>query len=149
MSALIVTRHAGAVDWLRGQWIEGEVVDHLTPDMLDGVDVVIGVLPVHLAVAAHQRGCRVVLIQIAGTPPRGAEYTAEDMEEAGACLRELTLELSAADGRDLWSPQRDGIPASSWGDMQRFRIGLIPFSAADLVWSEDASSYDVRHLESE
>ena len=43
---------------------------------------VIGNLPLHLAVYAAS----VTAIEFSGAPPRGAEYTAEEMVIAGACL---------------------------------------------------------------
>lgn len=47
---LVVTRHAGLVDYLREEFgLDGvEVVDHATPEQVRG-RVVIGVLPAHLA----------------------------------------------------------------------------------------------------
>lgn len=128
MQYLIVTRHPGAVEWLRNLGIEGETVAHVET-LPETPHIIVGVLPLHLAVSALQEGHRVVVIQFTGPPPRGGEYTAAEMDAAGAYLAEFGLELSPDGG--TWSPQRSGVPAATWGDMQHFRIGLWPYSAAD------------------
>ena len=51
---VIVTRHAGLVDYLRAEWPETsawEVIDHASADVVRG-RVVVGVLPAHLAALA-------------------------------------------------------------------------------------------------
>lgn len=104
---MIVTRHAGAVEWLcrhlcpdlgPAEWVpdlhrpgygvirwgtEGiDVWPEVDADDLGGDMVVAGNLP--FALAAR---CRVVwAIEFAGKTPRGLEYTADDMEAAGARL---------------------------------------------------------------
>lgn len=113
--SLVVTRHPGAVEWLRRQlppsvtggdwiysppsdpgigrmaWFEAHglagdcqvipVMADVTPDDVHA-RVVWGNLPLHLAKEAKE----VVAIEFAGAPPRGAEYSANDMEKAGARL---------------------------------------------------------------
>ncbi|GIW91539.1 MAG: hypothetical protein KatS3mg109_1971 [Pirellulaceae bacterium] len=89
MAMIIVSRHPGAVEWLRRhypEWRDAAVLSTAT-----GADVagrwVAGNLPMALAALCE----RYWAIEFAGTPPRGAEYTADDMEKAGARLVEYRV----------------------------------------------------------
>jgi len=97
---LVVSRHRGAIEWLAREFC-AEVIDgpdgpsHLllpggervpiigqaTADQVRG-RVVAGNLPLSLAAEAS-----VVLAVEFARPPRGSEYSIEDMEAAGARLR--------------------------------------------------------------
>ena len=81
---VIVSRHAGAVEWLRRQGIAGTVIEQATADDVAG-KVVIGNLPMHLAAEAHQVGS----IDLPGLAreQRGRDLTPEEMDVAGACVR--------------------------------------------------------------
>lgn len=80
---VIVTRHTGAIEWLRRHGIAGEVLDHV-----GSVDVnnkrVIGALPLHLAA----RALSVTTIDMPGLTPeqRGKDLSPEEMDAAGARL---------------------------------------------------------------
>ena len=81
---IIVTRHRGAQDWVRkhvGALADVAVVERITIDAARGRDLV-GNVPLHIAAVAR----RIYAIQFIGVPPRGAEYSARDMEAAGAHL---------------------------------------------------------------
>lgn len=80
---LIVTRHAGAVEWLRRRGIEGEVLEHASAEQVAGRRVV-GVLPLALAAAAGE----VWAIDLPDLAPadRGRDLTPEEMDAAGARL---------------------------------------------------------------
>jgi CRISPR-associated protein Csx16 len=79
---VIVTRHSGAIEWLRRQGIEAEVIAQATPDQIRGKNV-IGALPLHLATE-----CFTMTSIAFDTPPnkRGEELSANDMEKFGARL---------------------------------------------------------------
>lgn len=62
----------------------------VTADDVRGKHVV-GNLPLHLAVLCAS----VTVIEFAGAPPRGAEYTEEDMAAAGARLARYAVVQSA------------------------------------------------------
>ena len=80
---VIVSRHAGAVEWLRRQGIEGKVIAHAAPEDVRG-KVVIGALPLHLAALAERVGS----IDMPGLTPaqRGQDLSPEEMDEAGAAI---------------------------------------------------------------
>ena len=80
---VIISRHVGAVDWLRKRGVKGEVVTHATIDDVKGKDVY-GVLPFHLAHYAR----RMFAVSIPDLPEdrRGDDLTIEEMEEYGARL---------------------------------------------------------------
>lgn len=83
LPVVIVTRHAGAVEWLRRHGVEGEVVAQADAATVAG-RVVVGALPLHLAALAAE----VVAIDM-NLPPnlRGVDLTPEQMDECGATLR--------------------------------------------------------------
>jgi len=128
---LIVTRHKGAVEWLRRQGIEGDVRDHITLEDIQGMKptIIVGVLPLHLAVAAIQLGHRFVSLQLdLPRELRSKELASEDVQKYGELL-ELQLEWIRV-GMDAWQKDvpecRTGVPEASGGDCQKFRIGLVP-----------------------
>ena len=77
-TAVIITRHQGAVDWLAQQGITGVVTHHATPDVVKGQDV-IGNLPLDLASLANT----VTAILMPHLPPelRGKELSVEQMNQ--------------------------------------------------------------------
>ena len=85
---VIVTRHTGAIEWLRRRGIEGNVITHATPDDVTGA-VVVGALPLNLAALAAE----VVTIDM-NLPPelRGVDLTPEQMDACGATLRRYRVE---------------------------------------------------------
>lgn len=87
---LIVSRHAGAVEWLRQHSIVGEVVAHVSgPEQVRG-RVVIGALPLHLAAEAEA----IISIDMPGLAPeqRGRDLTPAEMDTAGATLSRYRVE---------------------------------------------------------
>jgi len=87
---LIVSRHPGAIAWLRENfpWLrEAEVRESVTEADVNG-RVVAGNLPLSLAAACGE----FFTIEFSGPPPRGAEYTASDMDAAGARLTRYRVE---------------------------------------------------------
>ena len=86
---LIVARHPGAVEWLRSQSIEGEVVSHVSdPAILEG-RIVVGILPLNLAAQAAQVWS--VDLPKLSAEMRGKELSPEQMDEAGAVLRKYQV----------------------------------------------------------
>lgn len=83
MKTMIVTRHAGAIEWLRLRGVEGAVISHATPDQVRGC-AVYGVIPLNLAAEAAE----VWAIDLPGLKPedRGSDLTPEEMDRAGATL---------------------------------------------------------------
>ena len=80
---VIIARHQGVVDWLKGRGIEGTVIPHADYADVCGRDV-IGVLPLHLAAAANT----ITTIDMDDLPleMRGKELTPAEMDRYGACL---------------------------------------------------------------
>ncbi|MBC7109077.1 MAG: CRISPR-associated protein Csx16 [Methanomassiliicoccales archaeon] len=97
MKTKIVTRHPGAIRWLRAKGIEGEVIQHLTPEEIEEGDRIYGILPVSLILEALQRGAQVYLLVLPGIAfsQRGQELAPDEMEKAGAKIiriREIVAE---------------------------------------------------------
>jgi CRISPR-associated protein Csx16 len=86
MQTLIVTRHLGAVEWLRRKGFQGEIIDNLTEIPTEPKRIV-GVLPLQLAYQALAAGHELCLIQFSTRQgPRGDDLSADEMEAAGAKL---------------------------------------------------------------
>lgn len=104
---VIVSRHPGAVDWLRLRGISGRVVEHATEADVRN-RVVYGILPFHLAALAKE----LVMIDVPNIPQdrRGADISAEEMDRYGAKLTHYMViivpqtgaERRALEGRELW-----------------------------------------------
>ncbi|HMN97449.1 MAG TPA: CRISPR-associated protein Csx16 [Phycisphaerales bacterium] len=92
--AVIVTRHAGLVDWLRRLGITGRVIAHATLDDVRGRRV-IGPLPLHLA--AHASLVGAIDMPLITAESRGRDLSPEEMDRAGAVLHWYTVRPVAGD----------------------------------------------------
>ncbi|MDR1611168.1 MAG: CRISPR-associated protein Csx16 [Planctomycetota bacterium] len=108
MTTWFVSRHTGAVDWLRRRGLAVDsVVQALHPGMVSPGDTVIGTLPAHLAGEVCARGGRYFhLVMDVPLSMRGGELSADDMDRYGARAEEYRVErvasdppISAADGK--------------------------------------------------
>ena len=81
---VIISRHRGAIQFIKEELPEFEkaiVMGTATEEDLKGA-IVVGNLPINLAAEAF----RVFPVLFKGNPPRGQEYTADEMREAGAYI---------------------------------------------------------------
>ena len=87
---LIVSRHPGAIQWLQQHypWLSSaEIKESVSAEDVTN-RVVAGNLPLSLAALCGEFHS----IEFQGVPPRGAEYTADDMVLAGARLTRYRVE---------------------------------------------------------
>lgn len=89
-------------------------------------NVVAGNLPLHLACLARS----VYTVEFEGRPPRGQEYTLEDMRVAGARLVSYTVSRS----EDLDTPYEVGGYLGTLGDMVDSVRGIKPVSFSSPRW---------------
>jgi putative CRISPR-associated protein (TIGR02620 family) len=84
MEKVIVSRHVGAIEFIRAERAELADVPVLASATAEDVKgkVVFGNLPMNLAALAAE----VWAIEFVGAAPRGSEYTLADMRAAGAQL---------------------------------------------------------------
>lgn len=81
MTRWLVTRHPGAYEWARAEGLAFDrCVGHISVDVLQTGDVVLGILPVHLAAQICERGIRYLHLAME-TPEhwRGRELSYEEM----------------------------------------------------------------------
>lgn len=106
---VIVSRHEAAIEFIREHAPEFRfartITGNATPDDVRG-KIVAGNLPLHLAALCHT----VVAVEFDGAPPRGAEYTAEDMVAAGAHLTAYRV----ATVLDPPTFEREGVVCWDW-----------------------------------
>jgi len=92
----VVTRHVGAIEWIARKGFEGAtLVSHLDGETIANLnegDVVIGVLPIHIAAQVCDRGASFYALTI-NVPPemRGRELSADDMESLGASIQQFEV----------------------------------------------------------
>jgi CRISPR-associated protein Csx16 len=92
---ILVTRHLGAIEWLKRQGnIAQLVVSHLDTSTLSPGDVVIGTLPINLVAEVCARGARYLHLSLhAPLDLRGQELTVDQLDSAGARLEEYRSEF--------------------------------------------------------
>lgn len=99
MNEIIVSRHAGAVEWLREiKGVTGKVIPHFDEKVEVKGKKVYGTLPVHLIKEIIDNGGEFYLINLPSVAfsQRGEELTPSEMEEAGAQLlkiKEIEMEV--------------------------------------------------------
>lgn len=88
MRIWFISRHPGARDWARQQDLAvTHWRDHLDVEEVMPGDVVVGTLPIHLAVAVCQRGAEYWHLTIAlPAQRRGAELSATELHQLDARL---------------------------------------------------------------
>ena len=94
----IVTRHKGAVEWIREHYPifnRFVVIPHITEEQVKG-SIIIGTLPVNLAVLAKEYWHLSMMIPM---EMRGKELTLEDMEEFGCQIVKYKIEKADQDTR--------------------------------------------------
>jgi len=94
MRYIIISRHQGAIEWLKKKGIGGEVKKHFSPEDIKSIqpnDVVIGNFPLNLVKQLIDRGVIVYLIYMPGMAynERDNDLTPDEMDERGAKLVEI------------------------------------------------------------
>lgn len=84
----IISRHPGAMDWLRARGIAGQHIDHLDVACIASGDTVIGTLPVNIAAEVCAKGAAYWHLSLeVPFAWRGLELTPEQMEACSATLK--------------------------------------------------------------
>jgi len=92
MTVWVVTRHAGAIDWLARQgYGEARRIEHLDLALLRAGDQVVGTLPIWLVAELVARGAQYLhLVLPLASEDRGRELSADELEQRGARLAAFT-----------------------------------------------------------
>lgn len=95
MTTFFISRHLGAIQWIRQQGIQVEhFVSHLNLESISTGDIVIGTLPLQLAYAVQFRGARYLHLSVeVPNEWRGKELTADQLIEFGAMLIEFDIKI--------------------------------------------------------
>ena len=95
MTAIIVSRHPAAIEFIRrdSRFADADVIVSATTEDVIG-KIVVGNLPMNLAAHAAE----VHVVEFDGAGPRGVEYTAAEMEAAGARIRAYKVVRVEFDG---------------------------------------------------
>jgi CRISPR-associated protein Csx16 len=138
---IIVTRHTGAVEWLQRKGFEGEIISSLDESSLPKEQVVIGVLPLTLAVELLKRRNDVYIIQFPprSNGPRGVELDADEMEANGARLYRFGLKQSCFCGEDGWVVGARAHACNRCGQGYHVELALEPLTPSGLFGSGQGS----------
>ncbi|EGJ09038.1 CRISPR-associated protein Csx16 [Rubrivivax benzoatilyticus] len=89
MTVYLVSRHPGAIDWMRTELAapDARVLSHVGAQRFESGDVVAGVLPLWLAARACGAGATALSLDLDLAPEqRGRELDAAELRAAGARL---------------------------------------------------------------
>ncbi len=149
MRRILVTRHPGAIDWMRQQEQEFELIEHLDASalgLLKPGDEVTGMLPVNLVAEVCRRGAQYRHL-VLETPPelRGTSLSAADMSALKARIepyRAYPVRQFAASGHQ--PPPTPGSsyhahPGRAWRQFGQVLLAFLPFTL--MAYMIDAS-YD-------
>ena len=95
MTVYFVSRHAGAIEWMKQQteWQIDQFVPHLDSAQIQAGDVVLGTLPLHLVAEVCERGASFYFLMLPQQfVERGIEHSAESMLAAGAKLQRFHVQ---------------------------------------------------------
>lgn len=95
MAVFFITRHQGTLDWLNRQEFPVDVtLSHLDLSVIKPGDVVVGLLPVHLAATVCSSGADYWHLSMKlPYEARGKELTADEMDAYGARLERFMVTL--------------------------------------------------------
>jgi CRISPR-associated protein Csx16 len=93
MTIFFVSRHPGAIDWVHRHGISiDRILTHLDPEEIQAGDMVIGMLPIHLAAEVCARKARYLHLSVdLPQDRRGVELSADELEHFGARIEEYLV----------------------------------------------------------
>lgn len=93
MSVWFISRHQGAIDWIKKQDICIDYfVTHVDVDMIQEQDIVIGTLPIHIAAQVCAKGARFYFLSVnVHSYQRGKELSVEELIQQGCKLEEFSI----------------------------------------------------------
>jgi len=89
MKTWFVSRHQGAIDWMKTQndWTVDHWVEHLDVSLVKKGDIVIGILPLPLIADVCAKGAEFYALVMPQTRvQRGSEHSLDDMVQANCYL---------------------------------------------------------------
>lgn len=91
MTRWFVSRHPGAVEWIRSTGVKvDEFRDHLNIEDIEMGDIVMGVLPMSVAAAVCAKGARFIGMEISQSREmRGKELQVQDLKDLNCRLQEF------------------------------------------------------------
>lgn len=94
MTVWFISRHQGAIDWVKQQGIQiDRFAEHLNVDDIQANDIVIGTLPIHLAAEVCQKGAQFYFLSInVMREQRGTELTCEQLVQQGCSIQPFFIE---------------------------------------------------------
>lgn len=93
MTVWFVSRHPGAVEWLKGSGIKVDrIADHISPDEVVAGDIVYGVLPLHIISDICEKGARFFALDFnMNLAQRGRDLTKSELDSLKCKLQEYKV----------------------------------------------------------
>ena len=93
MATLFISRHPGAIEWMKQQPIHVDRwLTHLQIEDVKPNDVVIGILPIHLACQVCELGARFCALEInMPSEKRGVELQAHELNGMDCTIKEYVI----------------------------------------------------------
>lgn len=149
MKSVFVGRHAGAQQWMKQQNIHiDEFVDNLQVTQIRRGDAVYGILPLNIIAEVNRCGATFSHINLVVPPQfRGKELTADQMDEFGAHLQSVTVQLrSVAPARQTDQRQICLFMLASAEQLQNYLPALHLKPAKAVILSTPTVATNARRL---
>ncbi|MDP8052784.1 CRISPR-associated protein Csx16 [Pasteurella atlantica] len=93
MKTYFVSRHQGAIDWIKTQDIKiDHFIEHLDVDMVKNGDVVIGTLPIHIAAQVCKKEAKFYFLSInVHKEQRGQELNKDELIKQECKLQQFII----------------------------------------------------------
>ncbi|PJG85620.1 CRISPR-associated protein Csx16 [Conservatibacter flavescens] len=94
MTVWFISRHQGAIDWIKQQEIHIDRFEqHLDTNQIQAGDTVIGTLPIHLAAEVCSKGAMFYFLSLnVHFEQRGTELSAEQLTAQGCQLQPYAIQ---------------------------------------------------------
>lgn len=94
MAVWFISRHQGAIDWIKQQPIQIDRFEsHLDVNLIQAEDTIIGTLPIHLAAEVCQKGAKFYFLSVNVRPEqRGTELTVKDLIAQNCTIEPFYIE---------------------------------------------------------
>ncbi|HHW7506434.1 TPA: CRISPR-associated protein Csx16 [Mannheimia haemolytica] len=94
MAIWFVSRHQGAIEWIKQQAIHiDRFIEHLDVAEIQAGDTIIGTLPIHLAAEVCAKGATFYFLSVdIEREQRGTELTLEQLNHQGCSLQQFYIE---------------------------------------------------------
>ncbi|OBX09338.1 CRISPR-associated protein Csx16 [Gallibacterium genomosp. 3] len=95
MTTWFISRHQGAIDWIKQKQIQIDRFEaHLDVDQVQADDIVIGTLPIHLAAKVCEKGAKFIFLAVnISEQQRGTELSVIELNQQDCQLIPFYIQI--------------------------------------------------------